>query len=112
MAHAIRALCQGLPSRGAGVVGPLRVRGRSHTGPGVQHGLVVHAVDVDQVAAVAEGIRAGNGYGQRLDLQVKIQHLLARILPRMQPQEHDTAVGHRLVMETAAVLDTVLAGFG
>ena len=72
---------------------------------GTHRGRTVLAVDIDEVADVAEGVERAGRFGQRLDVEAEIEQPLPVILAGLQSQQHD-APAHRLpVVEGGKMLD-------
>ena len=62
-------------------------------------------VDVEEVAAVAEGVREGDRRGRRIDVEREGLERLAVVLARAQVEHHQAALGGLPVAEVGNVLD-------
>ena len=62
-------------------------------------------VDVEEVAAVAEGVREGDRRGGRIDVEREGVQRLAVVLARAQAEHHQAALGGLPVAEVGDVLD-------
>ena len=62
-------------------------------------------MDVEEVAAVAEGVREGDRRGGRIDVEREGVQRLAVVLARAQAEHHQAALGDLPVLEVGDVLD-------
>ena len=62
-------------------------------------------VDIEEVAAVPEGVREGDRRGGRVDVEREGVERLAVVLARAQAEHHQAALGRLPVPEVRDVLD-------
>ena len=105
MEDGVRGLLQRVPGVACHAIRQVGRRRGLDLGPRAHRGVPVRAVNVEQVAAVAEGVLEGDGRGRRLDAERERGDPLPAVLAGPEAQHHEAAPRSLLVVEFGEVLD-------